>query len=85
MNPTPSDANVESFFHQTVNELAHYLYVLRGCKEGHDVDNWIEAETQLKSRLFLGKRLAGHWLSASHASEIIEKLIRVKNLSLSYC
>ena len=51
MNPTPDDAKVESFFHQTVNELAHYLYVLRGCKEGHDVDNWIEAETQLKSRL----------------------------------
>jgi hypothetical protein len=51
MNPTPDDAKVESFFHQTVNELAHYLYVLRGCKEGHDVDNWIEAETQLKSRV----------------------------------
>ncbi len=51
MNPTPDDTKVKSFFHQTVNELAHYLYVLRGCKEGHDVDNWIEAETQLKSRL----------------------------------
>jgi Zn ribbon nucleic-acid-binding protein len=32
--------------------LAFYLFVCRGCKEGRALDNWLEAETQLKECLF---------------------------------
>jgi hypothetical protein len=39
--------NPESPFYQNVQTLAHYLYVMRGCKEGEALDNWLEAEAQL--------------------------------------
>jgi hypothetical protein len=51
MNPMPNDVTEESLFHQAVTQLAHYIYVMRGCKEGRDLNNWIEAETQLKGCL----------------------------------
>ena len=38
----------ESPFYQNVQTLAQYLYVMRGCKEGGDLDNWLEAEAQLQ-------------------------------------
>jgi DUF2934 family protein len=38
----------ESPFYQNVQTLAQYLYVMRGCKEGKDLDNWLEAEAQLR-------------------------------------
>jgi len=40
-----------SLFHQKVSELAYYLFVLRGCKEGNDFNNWIEAEARLKQQM----------------------------------
>ena len=38
----------ESPFYQNVQTLAHYLYVMRGCKEGESLENWLEAEAQLR-------------------------------------
>ena len=67
MNPTPTDAKEESLFHQTIAQLAYYLYVLRGCKEGRDMNNWIEEETQLKSRVAVNE---GVYLQAG--AKIIE-------------
>ena len=52
MKPTPTDVPNQSLFYQTVEQLAHYLYVLRGCQEGRDLNDWIEAETELKNRLW---------------------------------
>jgi hypothetical protein len=51
MNPTPTDAKEESLFHQTIAQLAYYLYVLRGCKEGRDM-HWI----------FTSKTISPAWL-----------------------
>jgi hypothetical protein len=39
---------LESSFHQSVRTLAQYLYVMRGCKEGTALNNWLEAEAQLQ-------------------------------------
>jgi hypothetical protein len=41
----------ETLFSQNVKTLAEYLYVVRGCRPGRDLDNWIEAETRLKEYL----------------------------------
>jgi hypothetical protein len=39
---------LKSVFRQNIRTLAHYLYVLRGCKKGRAVENWLEAENKLK-------------------------------------
>jgi hypothetical protein len=41
----------KSLFDNKVRELAHYLYVLRGCQKGRSLDNWLEAEKRLKESL----------------------------------
>jgi len=41
----------ESLFHENIKTLAHYLFVARGCQEGRALNNWIEAEAQLKEFL----------------------------------
>ena len=38
-------------FNINVSSLAQYLFVVRGCKEGRDVANWLEAESELKCRI----------------------------------
>jgi hypothetical protein len=30
--------------HDSIEEVPYKLYVTGGCVEGHDLDNWIEAE-----------------------------------------
>lgn len=49
MNPQPM---LDSLSYQpTRSEIelrAHQLWCQRGCPHGHDVDNWIEAERQLR-------------------------------------
>jgi hypothetical protein len=34
---------------QKIAEKAYELYVARGCENGHDVEDWIEAERIVKS------------------------------------
>ena len=34
--------------HEQIEALAHAIWVDRGCPEGRELDNWLEAERQLK-------------------------------------
>lgn len=34
--------------HEQVEALAHAIWTDRGCPEGRDLDNWLEAERQLQ-------------------------------------
>ena len=36
---------------ESVRELANYLYVLGGCRKGHPVDDWLEAEKRLNETI----------------------------------
>jgi len=44
LDQTPARATPEP---EAVAELAYALYVARGCLDGCDVDDWLEAERQL--------------------------------------
>lgn len=33
--------------YQQIAELAYNLYLERGCQEGHDLDDWLEAERRV--------------------------------------
>ena len=55
-NPVPIlKANVVSIPNETdskealVRELAFHLYEERGCREGHDVEDWLEAEAIVRN------------------------------------
>jgi hypothetical protein len=34
--------------HEQIEALAHAIWIDRGCPEGRELDNWLEAERQLK-------------------------------------
>jgi hypothetical protein len=53
VKPNSKEHAMESPLHQTVAQLAYYFYVLRGCREGRDLNNWIEAERRLTNSLLL--------------------------------
>jgi len=36
---------------EEVRRRAYEIYIGRGCNDGCDVDDWLEAERQLRSRL----------------------------------
>ena len=42
--------------HERVAELAHELYLARGAKDGHDLDDWLEAERLQEQSRSLDKR-----------------------------
>ena len=57
----PRPEFLESELRQNVATLAHYLYVLRGCRDGRHLDDWLEAEQRLGSCLIQdGFRLKYH-------------------------
>jgi hypothetical protein len=33
--------------HRMISEAAYYLYVQRGYEDGYDLDDWLQAETQI--------------------------------------
>jgi hypothetical protein len=35
---------------QQIEARAHELYLQRGCEDGHDVEDWLNAEKELKQR-----------------------------------
>ena len=39
-------------FHKQVEELAYYKYKNRGIKDGHDLDDWLEAEAEMSNQYF---------------------------------
>jgi hypothetical protein len=38
---------------ELIRARAHQLYVARGRKDGHDLDDWLEAEREVKCHLGL--------------------------------
>jgi hypothetical protein len=34
---------------QAIAERAHELYLLRGCEHGHDLDDWLIAESEVRA------------------------------------
>lgn len=57
MKTTSKEFTEEPLFSQNIRTLAHYLYVLRGCQEGHALNNWIEAEKMLRECLFWDQKM----------------------------
>jgi hypothetical protein len=33
--------------HRLISETAYHLYAQRGCADGYDLDDWLQAETQI--------------------------------------
>lgn len=44
--PTPSENDPDS--QQVIRKRAYELYEFRGKEEGHDLDDWLQAESELK-------------------------------------
>ena len=42
---------------QEIIRRAYALYLLRDCKEGRDVDDWLRAEIQLSNELVAGTEI----------------------------
>lgn len=36
--------------HEMIAARAYELYVARGCEDGHDMEDWIRAESELRGR-----------------------------------
>jgi hypothetical protein len=53
LNSESHQFHPDALFQENVEILANYLYICRGCKEGHALNNWLEAEQQLRESLFL--------------------------------
>ncbi len=37
--------------HEQISKRAHDIWLKRGCKPGHDEQNWLEAEAQLRAEM----------------------------------
>ena len=48
----PADANI---FAQRVEKKAYELYQKRGCQNGHDCDDWFEAQKLVEAEMITGK------------------------------
>ena len=46
----PEKAAIQTIEHELVAELAHELFLARGAGDGHDLDDWLEAERFLQQR-----------------------------------
>lgn len=51
-NQKPADPDI---FAQLVEKKAYELYQKRGCQDGHDCDDWFEAEKIVESEMISGK------------------------------
>ena len=43
----PPFSNEQPFSEELIRRRAFELYEARGCEAGHDLDDWLEAETEL--------------------------------------
>lgn len=44
-----------NIYAQKVEKKAYELYVKRGCQDGHDWDDWLEAERIVEEEMISGK------------------------------
>lgn len=44
-----------NIFAQQVEQKAYELYLKRGCENGHDCDDWFEAEKLVEAEMIAGK------------------------------
>ena len=47
----PEKAAIQTIEHERVAEVAYRIYLARGAGEGHDLDDWLEAETHLQQQI----------------------------------
>ena len=52
--PAADISITEPDLHARIRDLAYQLYVQRGCVEGHDIEDWLEAESIVRQ----GEKLA---------------------------
>ena len=45
-----SDADDRAFTHDEIAERAYELFLARGSEDGHDLEDWLEAERLVKSQ-----------------------------------
>ena len=43
------------FFEQRVEKKAYEIYQNKGCQNGHDCDDWLEAEKIVEAEMIAGK------------------------------
>jgi hypothetical protein len=49
-NEQPSSMQIaDDGVEQQIRTRAYELYVEHGCEDGHDVDNWLQAESEINS------------------------------------
>ena len=46
--PKPDGVIVVIPIDQRIRQRAYELYVQRGCTDGHDLDDWLQAEREIK-------------------------------------
>ena len=51
--PKSSDTGSQELTHEMIRTRAYELYEQRGCEEGHDLDDWLQAEAEI-----CGKKLS---------------------------
>jgi hypothetical protein len=44
----PPGALSATMTHNDVERRAHQLYCERGCEDGHDLDHWLQAESEVR-------------------------------------
>jgi hypothetical protein len=49
-NGSQSFSAGKSFSHDEVAKLAHRFWAERGCQDGHDEEDWLRAEQELRGR-----------------------------------
>lgn len=49
ITPDPSLSSPAAPSHEEISLRAHQLWCQQGCPQGHDIDNWMEAQRQLLS------------------------------------
>jgi DUF2934 family protein len=46
-----SDSQIRNkITHEEIQRLAYHIYLSRGGQEGHDLEDWLQAERELKSK-----------------------------------
>lgn len=47
----PEKGTIQTIDHERVAEVAYRIYLGRGGADGHDLDDWLEAEAHLKPQI----------------------------------
>jgi len=58
---TPSRLRVEAVTDGDIDRRAFELYCERGCQDGHDADDWLKAERELRGTVSSTVRVRGSW------------------------